>query len=71
MSDTPKLADECKRLLDNGWYITLYRNALGSYTARATTIDRITKHKQSIGTDDFEPSQSLYRLTEKVFGTIV
>lgn len=72
MSDTPKLADECKRLLDNGWSITIYRNQLGSYTARASCGDRNTgRPRLKIITDDFEPSQALYRLTEKVFGKIV
>ena len=70
MTTTPHLADECKKLLDNGWHIMLFRNRLGSYTARAITMERITKHKASIDTDDFEPSQALYRLTEKVFGRI-
>ena len=29
------LADECQKMLDNGWTIQLYRNSLGSYTAAA------------------------------------
>jgi hypothetical protein len=68
MSDTPKLADECKKLLDNGWRIQLFRNELGSYTATATV--RIRNAQNHVVTDDFEPSQALYRLTEKVFGRI-
>jgi hypothetical protein len=69
MSDTPKLADECKKLLDNGWQILLFRNELGSYTAEAskpalaTEVDEV---EECHLTDDFEPSQALYRLTEKV-----
>lgn len=66
MSDTPKLADECVKLLDNGWTITLFRNGLGSYTAQAEH----DKGEREI-TDDFLPSQALYRLTEKVGGNIV
>jgi hypothetical protein len=63
---TPKLADECKKLLDNGWTITLFTNALGSYTAKSEHPNG--RHEI---TDDFEPSQALYRLTEKVYGNIV
>jgi hypothetical protein len=65
MSNTPKLADECKKLLDNGWHIRLFKNELGSYTGIATDKTR------QVTTDDFEPSQVLYRLTEKVYGNIV
>lgn len=73
MSKTPKLADECKKLLDNGWQITLFKNELGTCTAEATKpalavdVDDIDENHI---TDDFEPSQALYRLTEKVFGNI-
>jgi hypothetical protein len=65
VSDTPKLPDECKKLLDNGWTITLFANPLGSYTAECEHISG--RHEI---TDDFEPSQALYRLTEKVYGNI-
>lgn len=61
MSDTPKLADECKKLLDNGWTIELFKNQIGSYTATAEHPDGGSEI-----TDDFEPSQALYRLTEKI-----
>jgi len=71
MSDTPKLADECKKLLDNGHCIVLYANALGSYTAATLTQDQVDELDTGELTDDFEPSQALYRLTEKVFGNIV
>lgn len=88
MSNTPKLADECKKLLDNGWQILLFKNELGSYTAHGVRpgrdleqeeIDAAWDHgelpsdarSESYITDDFEPSQALYRLTEKVFGNIV
>lgn len=78
--NTPKLADESKKLLDNGWSIILYANALGSYTAMATktplsdvihNFEKKTGLKTSVITDDFEPSAALYRLTEQVFGNIV
>ena len=95
MSDTPRLADECKKLLDNGWTVQIFRNDLGSYTAVALsgrarglfqaaldqqTMDLDDEEAEEIATvfqkercitDDFEPSQALYRLTEKVFGRIV
>jgi hypothetical protein len=67
MSDTPKLADECIKLLDNGWCVTMYKNAMGSYTARAASF---AEPDVLVETDDFTPSQVLYRLTEKVFGRI-
>jgi len=81
VSDTPKLLDECKKLLDNGWAIVLYANPLGSYTAIAVGNKRESEirlskavkravreiHEYQI-TDDFEPSQALTRLTNKVFG---
>ena len=55
MSDTPHLADECNKHLDNGWEIRLFKNQLGSYTAEAFP------HKPGIqnivDTDDFEPSR--------------
>lgn len=77
---TPRLADESKKLLDNGWSIIIYTNAMGSYTAMATKtplsdvihqFEKKTGLKTSVITDDFEPSAALYRLTEKVFGNIV
>jgi hypothetical protein len=61
MSDTPKKADDCQKLLDNGWSILLYKNELGSYTA-----DAMNRNDDNVVTDDFTPSQALYRLTEKV-----
>lgn len=77
VSDTPKLADESKRLLDNGWQIKLWKNDMGSYSAKATNFkpcssdDPPRVERVVIVTDDFEPSQALYRLTEKIFGNIV
>lgn len=78
MSDTPKLPDECKKLLDNGWTIALFANAMGSYTAAAIKgppdkiiLELVEDTDDDHCTDDFEPSQALYRLTEKVFGNIV
>lgn len=69
MSDTPKHADDCMKLLDNGWTVKLFKNGLGSYTARAVKPGK-NGAKANVITDDFTPSQALYRLTEKVFGNI-
>lgn len=92
MSDTPKLADESKKLLDSGWAIVLYKNALGDYSGVAISQEKCGPLMEAIAeadpdrdcetdgmavedgycdTSDFEPSQVLYRLTEKVFGNIV
>jgi hypothetical protein len=74
MSNTPQLADEAKKLLDNKWTITLFKNDLGTYTAIASKPGEHIADAQendSQITDDFEPSQALYRLTEKVYGRIV
>lgn len=79
MSDTPKLPDECKRLLDNGWMIVLFGSQLGSYTAVALNYANETRAINAVDrairtipenqiTDDFEPSQALTRLSAKVFG---
>jgi hypothetical protein len=73
---TPRLADECKKLLDNGWRISLFLNQLGSYTARGRRVIGADPYSgklkyKTVVTDDFEPSAALYRLTEQVFGNIV
>lgn len=78
MTDTR--CDDCKKLLDNGAYIVLFRNGLGSYTAVALrgmdaedvqiVIDRLDDDGPHI-TDDIEPSKALYRLSEKAIGNIV
>jgi hypothetical protein len=69
MSDTPKQADDSMKLLDSGWIILLRANPLGSYTAVALRpgedLDIVLQMDRRI-TDDFLPSQALYRLTEKV-----
>lgn len=69
MSDAPKAADDVMKLLDAGWNVTVFKNGLGSYTAYAwkgkqpRTPYGLPDHQV---TDDFTPSQALYRLTEKV-----
>jgi hypothetical protein len=65
---TPSLPDEFMKLLDNGWRVTLFKNQLGSYTAKAKHVPTSRK----VITDDFTPSKALYRLTEKaITGRIV
>lgn len=73
MSDTPKEADDCMKLLDAGFIIMLRANQMGSYTAVAVrpgeeVVDAIEDDRRV--TDDFTPSQALYRLTEKFHGRI-
>jgi hypothetical protein len=81
MSDTPKLPDECKRLLDNRWMIVLLKSDLSDYTAMAIgrgsenevrarkAINRAIKTvPENQLTGDFEPSQALTRLPQKVLG---
>lgn len=81
VSTTPKLPDECKRLLDNGWIIVLRKSALEDYVAMAIGSQSNVERRvtQAVGlamlsipdnqlTGDFEPSQALTRLPEKVFG---
>lgn len=72
--------DDIKRLLDNGAYVVLFRNGLRSYTTvslkgqDAADVQEIIDRTPDDGphiTDDFEPSRSLYRLSEKSIGNIV
>lgn len=68
MSDTPKQADDCRKLLDAGFIVVMKRNEMGSYTAVACRpgeeVEEAMEDEMRI-TDDFLPSQALYRLTEK------
>ena len=60
-------ADDIAKLRDNGWLVELFRNGLGSYTAKATNPDFLT-----VETDDFTVTDALYRLSEKaITGRIV
>jgi hypothetical protein len=72
VSDTPKEADDIRKVLDSGRSVMLYRNSLGSYTAivigNEAPINQIIEEASDTGrdiTDDFTPSQALYRLAEK------
>lgn len=73
MSDTPSEANDCMKLLDAGMIILIKKNDLGSYTAVACKpgeeVSRAMKDRRRV-TDDFTPSQALYRLTEKFYGRI-
>lgn len=73
MSDTPKAADDCMKLLDAGHHVLLFKNGLGSYTGLVLKAGQSPNEATEIDnqiTDDFTPSQCLYRLTEKFFGRI-
>lgn len=73
MSDTPDSPNDCMKLLDADWRILLFKNDMGSYSAVALKpgqdLMEAMEHENQI-TDDFTPTQALYRLTEKVFGRI-
>lgn len=96
MSNTPKVADDVQKLLDNGHTVVLRMCGLGSYMALSVKDDTEAGETLNdaidtclgwdgeeavdsdqgrefddnmpgvIETDDFTPSQALYRLTEKV-----
>lgn len=74
MSDTVNRADDCQKILDNGHVIVMYRGGMGSYLAAVIddprklppTLDRLVDRlPEHCLTDDFTPSQALYRLAEK------
>lgn len=49
--------NKLKRLLDGGYTVRLYANALGSFTAETS------EHE----TDDFTPGKAINRLYDKVY----
>lgn len=50
------------QMLDSDWHVRIYKNALGTYTARAYR----EKDKKTVTTDDFTPEQAMTRLAYKV-----
>jgi hypothetical protein len=69
VSETPRESDDAMKLLDAGWNILLFKNQMGSYTGVAMKDGQGPMEALQIDgqtTDDFMPSQVLYRLTEKV-----
>jgi hypothetical protein len=60
--DMPKVIE----LLDKGWVVRLFRNGLGSYTAKANHYK-----EKPVFTDDFSPDRALTRLAFKVDGKII
>ena len=74
-------ANDCMKLLDNGRFIVLFQNGLGSYTAVALGNDDARKVQRIIDkipgrgrhiTEDCTPAKALYRLTEKaITGRVV
>lgn len=62
-------ADAVKKLLDNGWSVMVFKNALGSYTAFARPMGdgrHIDAAPDDWIVDGFEPSKVLHAITEKV-----
>jgi len=58
------------QLLDNGYGVILYKNALGSYTAETFTERNFDGIKiQGVVTDDFTPEAAIKRLADKVTNT--
>lgn len=67
-----QMDEAAQKLLDNGWSIKLYRNQLGSYTARAQRKDRKVPAEGLFITDDSTPSKAIIRLAEKIlFGRVI
>ncbi len=72
MLSEPNKADDCMKILDNGHIVILFRSDMGSYTALALSQEECYQFNDLVEsvaegriTDDFTPSQALYRLTEK------
>jgi len=67
-ADRGTLIDMAKvtQMLDSGWNVKLFKNQLGSYTARG-----IHPNKKKEITDDFTPEQALTRLAYKIHGEII
>lgn len=66
-------ANDCVKLLDASWSVTLFRNGVGSYTAVAVKPRQRPKEARETEnqiTDGFTPADALCRLTEKVLGGI-
>lgn len=70
MDDKPNVVNDCMKLLDRGRAIVLFRNQLGSYTAAAIGVEEAVSATcelpERLITDDFTPSDALYRIVEKV-----
>lgn len=77
MSDTPSNADECQRLLDAGYTVVLFANKMGSISAVAVPDaygvgpNYADEADENNFTDDFTPSQALYRLTKKALDGVI
>ena len=74
--------NELKKLLDNGWYIQIFRNALKTYTAEAARNPNLyvsniedtenfggEVNKQRYMTDATEPEVALRELVDKVINS--
>jgi len=63
------------QLLDVGWTVSLFKNSLGSYTARARKFrglkNLLTAETVLVETDDFTPEQALTRLAYKTVDNVI
>jgi hypothetical protein len=77
MKPSPCSGDEVAKLLDDGYWVVIYHNRLGSFTAVALgesesdTINDVRECIEDIDdesriTDDFTPTKALARLAEKL-----
>ena len=69
--------NDIKRWLDNGWYVLMWGNDIGLYSAALVRREDITNKPPNEGAfdieesriaDDFEPTKALARLAEKPLG---
>jgi hypothetical protein len=72
MSDTKIDFAKVTQMLDAGWQVVIFKNGIGSYTAKAksTTVFAGQNAVRFI-TDDFTPEQALTRLAYKIHGEIL
>lgn len=67
--------EEVRKLLDNGWSVTICKNQLGSYFAFGfrpccELTPPIEQKQITLETDDFTIAKALHRLADKLTGTI-
>lgn len=66
MSDTNVDFAKVMQLLDNKWHIDIFKNPLGTYTARANNHNGRMEL-----TDDFTPEQAMTRLAYKLIDGVI
>jgi hypothetical protein len=67
MSETIVNLAKITQMLDADWKVRIYKNALGTYTARSYR----EKDRKTVTVDDFTPEQALTRLAYKVHDKII